>query len=96
MTFGNASLFNQELCSRGQNYTTLTNYSDMFAGSGCPHTNTPSSKEGQWCRSCPTMCTGGDNAFPAGNGGQGGVLYNAVRNYEANVNKYGLQWTVGM
>ena len=46
----------------------------------------------------PTTCTGGSDAFAAGDGGEGGVLYNAVRNYKAYVNKYGSPvdcWNVG-
>merc|ERR1719491_1266872 len=46
--FYRADVFNQELCSWGQNYNIKNNYLEMFSGSGCPSQSALSS-ESPWC-----------------------------------------------
>merc|ERR1719491_2498753 len=56
-----AQVFNQELCSWGQNYNITTNYENMFLNSGCPTQSSPSF-ESPWCSTtshdtCPMPST---------------------------------------
>ena len=47
--FYGATVFNQNLCHFGDNFSQITANTNMFMNSGCSNTNDPTSASGPWC-----------------------------------------------
>jgi len=54
--FQGATVFNQNLCSFGTNWSRDLNVNDIFTATACPDTSDPTSASGPWCHRLSGQC----------------------------------------